>query len=100
MSAPGARTARYHCAILLARLFATFPLLCPQRGAELCLIAFVTAAEPVARILTHLGEPAQPPRIAPARGPLAWDNPLAPLPDWDALAKPAPEPEFDQRFSW
>jgi hypothetical protein len=99
-SAPGARAARYHWAILLARLFATFPLLCPQCGAELHLIAFVTGAEPVARILTHLGEPAEPPRIAPARRPPAWDDWLEPLPDWDALAQPAPEIEFDQRISW
>jgi len=48
-SPPGARTALYHWAILLARLFATFPLLCPQCGAELRLIAFVTAIEPVKR---------------------------------------------------
>ncbi len=99
-SAPGARTARYHWAILLARLFATFPLLCPQCGAELRLIAFVTTAEPVARILTHLGEPAEPPRLAPARGPPAWDDLLEPLPDWNALAQPPPEFEFDQRISW
>lgn len=99
-SVPGARTARYHWAILLARLFATFPLRCPQCGAELSLIAFVTAAESVQRILTHLGEPAEPPRVAPARGPPLWDDPLAPLPDWDAMAQPASECEFDQRISW
>lgn len=99
-STPGARTARYHWAILLARLFATFPLLCPQCGAELRLIAFVTAAEPVRRILTHLGEPCEPPRIVPARGPPAWDDLLEPLPDWDALAQAAPQFEFDQRISW
>ena len=88
LSVPGARTARYHWAILLARLFTTFPLVCPQCGAALRLIAFVTAAEPVTRILTHLSEPAEPPRIAPARGPPAWDELLAPLPDWDAPAQP------------
>lgn len=98
-SAPGARTARYHWAILLARLFATFALLCPQCGAELHLIALVTAAEPVARILRHLGEPTKAPRIAPARGPPAWDDLLAPLPDWDALAQPAPAFELDQRIA-
>ena len=100
-SAAGARTARYHWAILLARLFATFLLRCPQCGAELRLIAFVTAAEPVARILTHLGEPSEPPRIAPARGPPAWDDLLEPLPNWDPLAaQPAPEFQLDQRISW
>jgi hypothetical protein len=60
----------------------------------------VTATEPVQRILTHLGEPAEPPRIAPARGPPAWDDLLEPLPDWDTLAQPAPELELDQRISW
>jgi antitoxin ParD1/3/4 len=30
----------------------------------------------------------------------SWDGPLAPLPDWDAVAQPAPEFEFDQRISW
>lgn len=55
-------------AILLARLFATFPLICPQRGAEMRLIAVIAAAESVRRILSHLGDPAEPPRIAPARG--------------------------------
>lgn len=99
-SAPGARTARYHWAVLLARLFATFPLLYLQCGAEQRLIAFVTAAEPVARILTHVGEPAEPPRIAPARGPPARDDLLEPLPDWDAIGQPAPKFQFDQRISW
>ena len=97
---PWNRTARYHWAILLARLFATFPLVGPQCGATRRLIAFVTATEPVQRILTHLGEPAEPPRIAPARGPPAWDDLLEPLPNWDALTQPAPPFEFDQRLSW
>ncbi|MFZ0792113.1 MAG: IS91 family transposase, partial [Chromatiaceae bacterium] len=96
----GARIAHYHWAILLARRFSTFPLLRPQRGAELRLIAFVTALEPVSGILTHLGEPAAPPRIAPARGPPARDDLLEPLPDWAALAPPAPEFELDQRIAW
>jgi hypothetical protein len=32
------------------------------------LIAVIAAAESVRRILSHLGDPAEPPRIAPARG--------------------------------
>ena len=64
------------------------------------LIAFLTAADPVARILTHLGEPSEPPRIAPARGPPPWDHLLEPLPDWHAIVQPAPELQFDQRISW
>lgn len=72
----------------------------PRRGAKRRLIAFVTASEPVMRILTHLGVPAEPPRIAPDRGPPAWDDLLAPRPDWDTLAQPAPEFTFHQRIAW
>ena len=54
----------------------------------------------MSRILTHLGEPAEPPRIAPARGPPAWDDLLEPLPAWDAMGQPAPEFQFDQRIPW
>lgn len=64
------------------------------------IVAFITVASPVQRILTRLGEPAKPPRIAPARGPPAWGDLLEPLPDWDTLAQPAPELEFDQRLFW
>jgi hypothetical protein len=53
------------------------------------------------RILTHIGQPAQPPPPASARGPPARDDaPAYALPDWDALAKPAPEYLFDQQVQW
>jgi len=55
-SAPGTHNARYHWAILLARLFSAFPLLCPQCGAELRLIAFVTRRPPP----VSLGVPSRP----------------------------------------
>jgi len=65
------------------------------------IIACITEAPPVQRILTHIGEPAAPPRIAPARGPPAWDDPLVDAaPDWDALAQPEPEYAFDQQVPW
>jgi hypothetical protein len=51
------------------------------------------------RILNHIGEPTEPPRIAPARDLPAWDNLLELLPNWDALAPPAPEYEFAQLIS-
>jgi hypothetical protein len=35
------------------------------------IVALSTEAAPVARILNHIGEPAEPPRITPARGPPA-----------------------------
>ena len=67
-------------------------------GADMRIIAFITETAPMRRILNHIGEPAEPPRIAPARGPPAWEDPPADaLPDWDALAQPQPEYVFGQR---
>ena len=66
--------ARYLWAILLARIYEAFPLTCPGCGAEMRIIAFVTATAQVQRILKHIGEPSTPPRIAPARGPPLWEE--------------------------
>jgi hypothetical protein len=66
------------------------------------IIAFIDEASTVKKILEHIGESSQPPRIAPARGPPLWEaaeqadnDPL-----WDASTQPAPEIEFDQRIAW
>jgi len=99
--APNARSpARYLWAMLLARLFESLPLVCPNCGADMRIIAFVTKAAPVQRILAHIGEPNEPPPIAPARGPPGWDDDVGPMPDWDLLKQPEPDVEFDQRVSW
>jgi hypothetical protein len=64
------------------------------------IVAFITEAAPVAQILTHIGEPPRPPPISPARGPPAWDEAPEPVLDWDLVAQPEPELEFDQRITW
>jgi hypothetical protein len=51
----------------LARRFESLPLTCPHCGADMRIVAFITETAPVARILMHIGEPPQPPPIAPAR---------------------------------
>jgi len=61
------------------------------------IIAFTIESAPVERILTHIGEAPLPPTITPARGPPAWDDVPAPMPDWDLLQQPEPDFEFDQR---
>ena len=94
------RAARYAWALLLARIYEAFPLLCPLCGAEMRIIAFVTDASAIRDILAHLGEPTAPPRIAPARGPPLWDLPAAGAAGGDSHAQPAPEYEFDQRLAW
>ena len=54
---------------LLARIGEHFPLECPTCGGDIRLIAFITEPAPIKKILTHLGDPLEPPPVAPARGP-------------------------------
>jgi len=53
----------------MARVGEEFPLLCPNCGGDIRLIAFITEPRPIRKILTHLGEPLEPPPVSPARGP-------------------------------
>jgi Putative transposase len=99
--------ARYLWVVLLARIYEVFPLICPMCGAEMRIIAFITEAVDVRKILSHIGEPAIPPRISPARGPPEWyEDPGESAFEAedetrdDTLAQPKPEYEFDQRISW
>jgi len=62
-------TSRIAWAKLMARVGEEFPLLCPGCGGDIRLIAFITEPGPIRKILTHLGEPLEPPPISPARGP-------------------------------
>ena len=99
--APNARCpARYFGAMLLARLFESLSLVCPNCGADMRTIAFITEATPVERILDHIGELSRAPPIAPARGPPAWDDAPEPTPDWDLFGESEPDVEFDQRIAW
>ena len=62
-------TSRIAWAKLMARVGEEFPLECPGCGGDIRLIAFITEPGPIRKILTHLGEPLEPPPILPARGP-------------------------------
>ena len=94
------RAARYAWALLLARIYEVFPPLCPKCGGEIRIIAFITEAPAVREILTYLGEPTSPPRMAPARGPPLWEMADAGQGQFDPNAQPAPDYEFDQRIAW
>jgi len=94
------RAARYAWALLLARIYEVFPLVCARCGGEMRIIAFLTDPAAVRAILAHLGEPTAPPRIAPARGPPLWDLPDAGADHCHPHAQPAPKYEFDQRLAW
>jgi len=66
--------------VLIARIYEVSPLVCPNCGADMRIIAFIEDIEPVRRILSCVGEPVESPRIHPPRAP----------PDW---------PEFDQTIT-
>jgi hypothetical protein len=90
--------------MLLARVYEAFPLLCPIWHAQMRIIAIINDAGIVGKILNHIGESTQPPRIAPALVPPLWEAAVAAEarndPQWDSSAQPAPEIEFDQRIAW
>jgi len=102
---PHRAVSHYLWAMLLARIYEALPLVCPNCHAPMRIIAFITDADTVQKILDHLGESTLPPRIAPARGPPLWEAAMAQEragngPEWDMSAQPAPEFEFDQRIAW
>ena len=62
-AAPHVRSpARYLWVMLLAQPFESLPLVRPNCGADMRIIAFVTDATATERILTRIGERPRPPR--------------------------------------
>jgi hypothetical protein len=53
----------------MARAGEEFPLQGPACGGDIRLISFITEPGPIRKILTHVGEPLQPPPLSPAREP-------------------------------
>jgi hypothetical protein len=96
--------------MLIARIYEVLPLICPECGSEMRLIAFITEEVPIRRILAHLDEPVRPPPILRLRSgqvSSARSPPVAEAFDWDQSSanaleqgEPAPEFEYDQTVSW
>ena len=59
----------YTWAMLLARIYDALPLVCPRCGSAMRIIAFITHAVDVKRILEHIGEASEPPPVSPSRAP-------------------------------
>ena len=104
---PPKRPAHYLWAVLMARIYEVFPLVCPICGGQMRIIAFITHSADIRQILEHIGVETEPPRITPARGPPLWDGCEAQIgegvdvaSDWDDVAQVAPDFEADQRVSW
>jgi len=98
----------YLWAVLIARIYEVFPLLCPMCGGQMCIIAFITHSADIRQILDHIGVDSELPHISPARGPPLWDDcgdaqmgeSVEVEPGWDMTAQPAPDYEVDQRINW
>lgn len=95
---PKRAPAHYLWAVLIARIYEVFPLLCPMCGGQMRIIAFITEGAQIRRILDHIGVDSEPPQISPARGPPLWDDSDAQMdegvegePNWDLSAQPAPD---------
>ena len=106
-SVPPKRAAHYLRAVLIARIYEVFPLLCPLCGGQMRIIAFITHSADIRHILEHIGVACEPPHISPARGPPLWESCDALAgegsqigSDWDLAAQPTPDYEVDQRVSW
>ena len=56
-------------AMLLARIYDVFPLVCPQCGGSMRVLSAVTEIQSVEKILTHINEPIEAPVMTPARWP-------------------------------
>ena len=65
--------AHYLWAVLIARIYEVFPLLCAMCGGQTRIIAFITHSADIQQILDHIGVEFKPPNIAPARGPPMWE---------------------------
>jgi hypothetical protein len=84
-------TSRIAWAKLMARVGEEFPLQCPSCGGDIRLIAFITEPGPIRKILTHLGEPLEPPLLFPARGPPTDWGELVQIHDERAVFQASPD---------
>jgi hypothetical protein len=65
------------------------------------IIGFITAVSTIRDVLVHLGEPTDPPRIAPALGASSREAAgTEHEPTADPLHPSAPAFEFEQRLAW
>ncbi len=78
----------------------TFPLACPNCGAAMWIIAFITEATPIRRILQSVGEPHEPPSLHPPRNPPAGADDAPALCLDEDRNQHRYEYEFDQRVTW
>jgi hypothetical protein len=62
---PKRSPAHYLWAVLIARIYEVFPLLCPMCGGQMRLIALIKERAQIMKILDHIGAACEPLRIPP-----------------------------------
>ena len=106
--APHRCAARYLWAMLPARIYEAFPLACAKCGAEMRIVAFITEAPTVQRILDYPSASPLCHRGSPQRADLRHGRKRTPAPSFSMnrdfratpLAQPEPDYEFDQCLTW
>ena len=74
---------------LIRMVYEVDPLKCEQCGETMKIIAYIRNATSIHKILTHIGEDTEPPKMHPARGP----------PN-ECVDEDIPEYQYDQTISW
>lgn len=77
-----------------------FPLICPKCVGEMKIIAFINEKDEVQKILKHMGEPTEPPKLAKARDQPLWEMQTSDIEEFDPMAQVMPDYEFDPRIVW
>ncbi len=90
---------RYLWAMLLARIYNLFPLLCSVCGAEMQVIAVIQEKPVINKILKSVGEATEPPVLSQARGPPGWDDYNQDMSVVEG-EQSMPDFEFNQCVSW
>ena len=92
---PQAKTGSKTWARLIAKVYEVDPLKCEGCGAEMKLIAFIKDAISITKILTHLGEEVEAPKMQRARPP-----PEVYQVENEIEAYHKPEYHYDQSLNW
>ena len=93
-------SSHYLWAILIARIYAVFPLICPDCGGKMKIIAFIREKPIIQKILNSIDEPIKPPVLSPPRAPPLWEEHIMDSSAEFMLPDVIPDYEFDQRLNW
>ena len=86
-------------AILIARVYEVTPLTCSNCGAQMKIVAFIKEQWVINKILDHIGEPIEAPKLSLARGPPDKEG-YEQMDLLDEVTVELPDFEMDQTVAW